>query len=236
MKSLLKRIARRTAVITSFMSILVAAGIVGANPASACDINNHCYATIRGYPSGIDGVAGYINPDCLSATSGDFLTDEIWLADGRSSTYMWVEAGFIVQGSGVSINGIPGSGSYTFWGEKDPHTGYQFVGHVLAYTPSLASTYATIYRTSSTSFKATVGTWSGTSSSNTISPNYGELGSESSASSSTQAHGYGSWTGVEYRTGTWHSGVYNPVHVGPTAPQQFHWITQTTSFHAGIAC
>ena len=146
---------------------LLVAGTVGwavaAAPAAyACDINNHCFGVAFGSATGIDGGYVFVTPSCLSTPSGNFVTNELWLASS-GGTY-WVEVGYLQLGSGVNLGGITTPGRYGFWGDRRP--GSKFYAHVLQNNPSLsAGAPVEIYRLSSSSFQTYFNGYLGTSTS-----------------------------------------------------------------------
>lgn len=214
---------------------LLLAGSVGwavaaAPPANACTISSHCFGVAFGSASGIDGDYVFITPSCLSIPSGNFVTDELWLASS-GGTY-WVEVGYLQLGSGVNLGGITTPGRYGFWGDNRP--GSKFYAHVLQNNPSLsAGAPAEIYRLTSSSFQTYFNGYFGKSTSNSMTPAYGQWGSETSSGS---AHSLSSGVTAEYETGsTWHSGIPNPSW-GSTSPETFSWTSRYTSYKAGVPC
>lgn len=216
-------------------ALLVAATVgwagASASPAEACSFTNHCYGTTEGTPSGIDGDYVNITPSCLGTPSGNFVTDELWLVSS-SATY-WVEVGYLQLGSGVNLGGITTAGRYGFWADQRP--GSQFFAHVLQTNPSLsAGATAEISKAGSATYNAYFNGHSGTSRSNTMTPQYGEWGSETTSAS---AHSLSVGDTAEYETGdAFHSGVPSPRSWGSNSPQIFSWVTKYTSYEAGVLC
>jgi hypothetical protein len=214
---------------------LIVAGMIGwavaaAPPAQACSLSSHCYGKTYGGVSGINGDYVFITPSCLSTPSTNFVTDELWLVSS-GGTY-WVEVGYLQEGSGLNIGGITTAGRYGFWADSRPGGGFH--AHVLQTNPSLSTgAPAEIYKNGSSSWETYFNGYFGTSTSNTMTPAYGEWGSETTSGSAHSLH-----TGVsaEYETGSsFHSGIPNPSW-GSTSPQTFSWTSTYTSYKAGVAC
>lgn len=204
--------------------------VAAASPAEACSLSSHCYGIAAGSASGIDGDYVFITPSCLSIPSGNFVTDELWLPS--SGAAYWVEVGYLQLGSGLNVGGITTAGRYGFWADKRP--GSQFYAHVLQTNPPLsAGAPAEIYKNGSSSWETYFNGYFGTSTSNTMTPAYGEWGSETTSGS---AHSLSTGTSAEYETGSsFHSGIPNPSWES-TPPQTFSWTSTYTSYKAGAPC
>lgn len=223
---------RSVSVLAALLLLPVASGVVAAAPAYACDVNNHCYGIVTVNSSSIDGNQVDISPSCLSVTSGQFVTDELWLLGSGGG---WVEAGYLQHGGNLNIGGITQAGRYSFWADLRP--GSTFYAHVLQSNPTLTYHTTAIWRSASNSFGVQMGgiTVSPASTSNSMSVTGEEIGSETTANSGV--HSYGWWRNIQYRSGSWFSGL--PAGTQSTSsnyPQQFSWISQPTSFNAGVAC
>jgi hypothetical protein len=214
---------------------LIVAGMIGwavaaAPPAQACSLSSHCYGKTYGGVSGINGDYVFITPSCLSTPSTNFVTDELWLVSS-GGTY-WVEVGYLQEGSGLNIGGITTAGRDGFWGDHRP--GSQFYAHVLQNNPPLSGgAPAEIYSLSNQRFQTYFNGYFGTSTGNSMTPSYGQWGSETSSGS---AHSLGTGDTIEYRAGsTWHNGVPNPGWLS-NSPETFSWVTRYTKYKAGVPC
>ena len=215
---------------------LLVAGTIGwaaaaAPPAQACSLSSHCYGTVTGSASGINGDYVFITPPCLSTPSTNFVTDELWLVSSGGS--YWVEVGYLQLGSGLNVGGITTAGRYGFWADKRPGDGFH--AHVLQNNPSLsAGAPNEIYQLTSSTWQTYFNGYFGESTSNTMTASFGEWGSETTSSSADSLH-----TGdtVEYRAGsTWTNGVPHPTTPRQNSPETFSWTTRYTSYKAGVPC
>jgi hypothetical protein len=206
--------------------------VANAGSAEACALPNgsHCYGeTWTG--SGVVGVADTIGPGCLSTTAGNFITDEIWLADPTNA--YWIETGFVAVGSGVNLSGIATPGTYLFWGDDKPGGG-GLHNHALATSPGLSARRASIYENGVYNYSVNIGTYSTSSTTNTMNPNHGIYGSEDTANSGT--HSYAYFSNPQYLKGTtWSSGTNGTASQANT-PELFSWGTLGSNFYAGVAC
>jgi hypothetical protein len=222
-----RRLSGTLVAVLAFMTAAIAA----APSASACGLPNsqHCYGIVNsGSVSGIVGVNVSVSPSCLSSPTVNFANDEMWLVTSTSS--YWVEVGYKYQ-NGVNDGGVTQNGLFAFWSDSRPVGGYHT--HVLQNNPSFAFTNLQITKISTDTWAIHFGGFSGTSTGNSMVPNHGSWGSEATSAS---AHSYSFARTVEYKTGTtWHNGVPSPA-ISINAPQQFAWISPTTSYNAGIAC
>lgn len=215
------------------MALLIAMGSVwtfNAFSSYACAPPNadHCYGLVFGHPAAVSGLGVTLSPACLYVPSGNFITDEIWLADA-SSPPNFVEVGFI-DNNGIPINGIPTSGRYGFWGDQRP--GHLYAGHVLESDLPLYATGLSIQESGYQQFTVAFASHTGVSTSNSMTPRTPEYGSETTSNTGAS---YSTGTGVQYRNGSWYNGVVSPTYL-IQAPQTFTWITATTSYHAGDPC
>lgn len=124
MSRVMEFIVRRTIIILA-LALLAPAWmtIIGATPqASACDVNNHCYAQAQNANGNTNhGVYGEPYVHCLYQPGGNRANNEIW--DTNSSASNWVEAGIT---SGVDYNGTYRNKNW-FWADKRP--GYNYAEH-----------------------------------------------------------------------------------------------------------
>lgn len=219
-------------VISAVLMLFGALQVASALPVQACDLNAHCYG-IGQTPNStnLNGIESTISPTCLSAPSGNFLTDEMWLNDDTQSH--WVEAGYLVEGSGLNVGGIMSAGTYGFWADLRP--GYDFAAHVLQTSPSLAYTNVSILGVGNNTYQTAFGSHVGDSVANTMNADNIQVGSETTSSAS---HGYSFAKSAMWEDDAQalHSGVWQGQALTPNAPQQFSWITRPTSYNAGTAC
>lgn len=219
---------RLLATATLLASMFVVGGALAASPASACDINNHCYGQTQSSGSSVVGLQARISPSCLSASSGTFTTDEIWVVsdDGH-----WVEDGFLVDNY-VSINGLPSTGKVQFWGDSTPSHGFH--GHVIKNNTSLAATTFTIYESGVDKYTVKAGSYSSASTGNAMNPFAGIYGSEDSANSGP--HSYAYFYDTKYLIGaTWHNGTDSTSYTH-NSPETFSWGSLGSAFYAGVPC
>lgn len=217
----------RLSVLMAVAACSIAATIAVAEPASACDLNTHCYG-IAGYSlSGILGVHATVAPYYLTSPSSNFVTDEIWLSD--SSGAYWVEIGYIANYA--NIDGLS-QGTSVFWFDSRPGGGQH--GHVLLSNPSL--TARTFYVMSGGggpgTFTVGDGTLYGLSTSNSMTPYNGEVGSETTSSKScSRSHDYS----MGYSVGAgWVA--FPSAWTSQDSPQQVSWISSPTNMEAGVWC
>jgi len=229
--SLLRRLS-----VASCLFVAAAVVSVGASPpASACALNPdsaHCYGQVISNPAAIHGVHGDIDPVCLNTggVNPAFITDEMWLVSTASApTLYWVEAGYL-QNNGVDLNGV-GNGQWIFWADQRPGGGFNSHGHL---SSGLPKAHFSIGRDSSSQVGVLYGSYSGTSTSNGMTENQGQYGSEMTTSA---AGGQGQWSSIGYRngSGTWNSGVVNES-TRVDSYQYFSWDSYDTSFTGGPFC
>jgi hypothetical protein len=143
-----------------------------------------------------------------------------------------VEAGFLSKGTG-NIGGITDVGNFTFWADLRPGSAY--FAHEITTSPSLNSTFVSIYRSGSSTFTAEVGSQQRNSISNTMVPQEGIWGSETNADSGV--HSFDLNTDMEYETGGgWHDGTGGVSFTRANAPETYSWITNYTEAYAGVSC
>jgi hypothetical protein len=185
-------------IFVAVLTLAVSGGIslVATTSAVACP-TTHCYGAAFGSTSSFDGVSEVVTPLCLTTSTGNFVTDEAWLASS-DSTY-WVEAGYIVLGSGVNMNGIPSPGRYLFWGDKRP-VDNTFIGHVMETSPSLTGRTVAIWKVSPGIFTAQVGSYTQNSTNNSMVPGQAIYGSETPAAGS-HSHGHSATCNTATRLG-----------------------------------
>lgn len=226
----------RRALLSACALLLIAPAFIveSASSASACALtpnSAHCYGETWTSSGSVVGVADTIAPYCLSSPSGNFITDEIWLADSPESS--WIETGFLAVGSGVNVSGIATPGTYLFWGDDKPGGG-GLHNHVIVTSPSLSATRLSIYENGVYTYAVNAGTYSTSSTSNTMNPYIGIYGSENTANSGT--HSYGYFYSSDYlKNGTWGTGT-NGTQSTQNAPESFSWSTLGSTFYAGVAC
>ena len=223
----------RAAVILCVLALLIA-GTATASPAQAsCTSTNHCYGVAFGDLSGITGDAVTIEPSCLSTPSGNFVTDEVWLVDATAAH--WIEVGYIQIGSGTNVGGLTTAGRYGFWGDDRP--GSQLFNHVLQNNPPLSpGVGAQIQSNGHDSWASFFNGHEGTSTANTMTPNFGEYGSETT-SASAESVSFGD--NAVYQTASgWFTGVPGEPGSGTTAesPQTFSWQVKYNNYFAGVPC
>lgn len=203
------------------------------NAAQACTTSSHCYGVAFGDLSGIIGDAVTIEPSCLSIPSGNFVTDEVWLVDANAAH--WVEVGYLQHGGNLNVGGITAAGRYGFWGDARP--GSRLFDHVLQNNPPLSpGVGAQIQTNGHDSWGAYFNGIGGFSTSNTMTPAFGEWGSETTSAS---AHSISFGDNAVYQTASgWHVGVPNQPSSGISAnsPQRFSWAVNYYNYVAGVPC
>ncbi len=208
---------------------LVAFGTISfAESASACDITyTHCYGVAGSAPAGIDGVYAAVQPACLSASSGNFATDEVWLADANSQ--YWVEVGYI--DNHANINGLY-QGWSGFWFDSRPGGGYH--GHEFVANPDRTAHTAWILNTAPNTYHIIFGNgYSAYSTNNSMIPTQGMVGSEVTEPGgqsfsffyNMETHAYGSWS----------TQLNNPFVITNT-PQVVQWYSLYSAMNAGVPC
>ena len=217
---------RRAALVVGFMMSLAAGIFAFAAPASACDINTHCYG-IAIYSNGsIKGTHATIAPSYLTSPSSNFVTDEVWLVD--STSQYWVEIGYIRNYA--NINGVS-QGLSEFWFDSRPGGGAH--GHVLVSNPSLsARTFYITQSSPSTTYGVGDGSLYAYSTSNSMVPATAEIGSETTSAS---ACSWSNDSSMAYTTGF---GWVNLPSAGTSvnSPQQLTWVSYPTNMNAGVKC
>lgn len=223
----------RLLTIAAVLSGFIVFGALAAQPAQACDINNHCYGGMGTSPSGADGVYAQVQPLCLAVPLNNFTTDEVWLTSTAAN--YWVEVGFIDDNT--NIRGLPTGYQLGFWYDHRPiDGGNPGNGHVLVTAPSLVNSTAWILNTAPNTFTVIFGpsnNYSGVSTDNTMVPGGVQYGSETT-SNVTSSFSY-------YRAMSFHAGgVWNnpalPISVSADPPQIQQWYSLYTMMNAGSPC
>jgi hypothetical protein len=210
--------------------------IANASPASACTAGTHCYA----YYSNYNQIGGSvtINPRCLSADSGNFVTDEVWLGDANNQSTSWIEAGYI-DINNFNQPWVPADpGTYAFWGIARGDGTYYF--HPREKGPTLSPGMdVAVWNGAPDDYTVTISTDGGlnfyqsdltATYSNTFIFDYG--------SESTQNHGAtysDNYHAKRYASGAWTLGMSNPQ-PHTDAYQHLEWITSPSSYRAGQYC
>lgn len=226
---------RRIRCILATIAATVLAGasvvLVEVSPASACDNNNHCYGTAWSNPSGIIGLAADISPSCMRAPNQTFTTDELWLED--SSAVNWVEAGWLNQGTNLSIGGNTTAGIFGFYADSRPGGGFH--AHILEVGPPTGTfKHVAINKTASNTYYGGFDGHQGLSTGNSMTPTVGQWGSETNGNTTA---GYSWVRNTQYfSNGSWHSGTGPDFSVEVDNNQNFSWISQPNSYNAGPSC
>lgn len=204
--------------------------------ASTCGLDPlpHCYAYAATIPPTIDGIASYIDPDCLSVPSNNAITDEVWLADASTN---WVEGGYVYN-NGLSLGGLTTNGVLGFWADQRPGAG-GYHAWALVNNPPLTHRIVSVRQTSSSTFIVNFDGHFGYSTGNTQVPFVGIIGSETTDPTTT-AHSYGFFGSMMYRSagpfGGWSSSLYNPSSPPGTGPEHLTWNVVGKSAFAGAYC
>lgn len=208
--------------------------LVGARSARACDVSNHCYASVSGHPATIHGVHNTITPDYIYSCGTSFITNEVWQIDYDATGTYWIEAGFIYIW-GVPVDGFTSDGRYLFWGDNRPN--HSFHGHIVQSNPSLTQTGFYIQHSSVGTYAVRVHVLNGIdltaySTDNSMSTNASESGVEYTSAANTASHG--TWTNLEYEPTdtTWAGGPGSPYYVGTDSLSSFTWASEPTSYRA----
>ncbi|MGH3407192.1 MAG: hypothetical protein ACRDRJ_32535 [Streptosporangiaceae bacterium] len=196
-------------------------------------MSSHCYGVAFGDVSGIIGDAVTIEPSCLSTPSRNFVNDEVWLVDANAEH--WIEVGFVQLGSNLNYGGITTAGRYGYWGDLRP--GSNYFAHVLQNNPPLSpGVGAQIQTNGKDSWASFFNGHEGTSTGNTMTPAFGEYGSETSSAS---AHSVSIGDNAVYQTASgWSTGVPGEPGSGYTAesPETFSWQVKYNNYFAGVQC
>lgn len=113
----------------------------------------------------------------MSVTNGNFVTDEQWLGDG--STKSWIETGYVTS-SNANI-GLP-NGRVIYWADDRPNHDYYVHNLQSGLSASdLTARRSKIYQDDDdhTRWHVSMGTYSSQSTGNTMNPDTGDYGSES---------------------------------------------------------
>jgi hypothetical protein len=157
--------------------------------------------------NGANGGSVILQTNCMHVDdiNTDFITNELWVDNDISHTY-WTEAGVYV-GTGSSGGIFNTTAPQYYWADKRPNglyvehdsgTGYTYGSQTTARVSAVPGT--------PTSWSASVGPWSGTSTSNFSAPSHSmQTGTESTNNNS---HSYGASTSLTYlnTTGSWVGG------------------------------
>jgi hypothetical protein len=201
--------------------------------ASACgnDVADHCYGVVMSKDSTIMGARVDLDPFCLSSPLSSFVTNEMWVIGEPSGVY-FEEVGYLRQGTGYPVNGIPGAGTYGFWASHKP--GHAYAAHVILNDPALVNRHLIIEKTSSNAYELTMSGHHATDIGQTMNPGFAEWGSETGSAAS---HSDGMGTNVKYQHGsTWTVGAPANRSYVRDYPEDLSWINFTTDYFAGVTC
>jgi hypothetical protein len=165
------------------------------------------------------GVAGTIQSAALSSGLTGFVTNDVWIVESKPEPH-WVEAGITAGESTLGSRKL-------FWADDRP--GSSFYEH-LGGAAYLETAYGDkIYYKGSESWSAEVGGFSGTSTSNSMSPNLIRTGTEETpqASATVCSEQYNlEW--LEPGTNQWRSGWTNgkEASLSQSEPPRALWVTK----------
>lgn len=191
-------IACRRLIIMMAVAGLMVAGVIVASPgdAMACTLSDHCYAISQVLKSSNHGMFGTLYVHCLfSPSSSEFVNQEIW--DVEASGSYWVEVGVK---DGRDFNGVNRDQGW-FWADSRPGGGYN--EHFIDSHVSLDTDHdVQIERNGSAMWNVYGGNTFhqiGTSTSNPITMDFGQAGSEYTLNSGSGMRDTGVVGGLEYQ-------------------------------------
>jgi hypothetical protein len=128
----------RWKILATAVSALSAVVLAPASPAHAATCSpSHCYAVVEWNRSTtLHGLSEVLNVSCLTTAnpSSNFVTEEMWLGTGSSSTgQYWVE-------EGMAYGAPQGASRYYFWADNRPNGG-GYHEHDLTISASLHTNY-----------------------------------------------------------------------------------------------
>jgi hypothetical protein len=229
---------------TILCALLVSlAGAVLMSPtsfAAGCQTSSHCYGIVE-WAGAVHGAQTYEETNYLNGSSGTHISNEQWVLDTNDTCYYqngaaegesWVEAGYATR---TNTSGTwyfwadcrPGSQEYDHWQYIVPSGDY---GQYNYYTIDLASsnTYD-ILATNSLGMQL----WSGLSTSNSMSPNFIEIGLETTNRTSTSSSpAYFESNEWESTINNWHFQT-NGGTVSNASPPTFTWDTVPSNNNPG---
>jgi len=208
-------------------SLLITVVIPTSRANAACSISAHCYGEESTHVQVIDGILAKITPSCIGVPAGNFATDEIWLAS-QDFAY-WVEVGYIMNFA--TINGLS-QGLLGFWYDSRP--GHTQAEHVMLTNPPLIERQAEIRKSATNTYLVALGGAANkTSTDNSMTPYWGNIGSEITSSAGVS---YSNFSRMEYHeNGSWSTELFAPT-ATVNAPQTQSWITLTSAMNAGVPC
>jgi len=221
----MRRPARHGALAAATLTMLAVAAVggVSAAPASAlyCSpYGEHYYGEACLFGS-FHGVSSTIQSAELSAGSTGFVNNDMWIVESKPEPH-WVEAG-ITDGEET------GGSRKLFWADDRP--GSSFYQH-LGGSASLSTAYGDkIYYKGSETWSAEVGGFSGTSTSNSMSPNLIRTGTEEiphkSANVCSEQYNL-KW--LDPSTNEWHTGWTNgkEAQLSQSEPPYAWWVTKNS--------